>query len=524
MAIVRRSGASVSATAKSWVFPVLLSGICLLLAFWATYSKRGDDAHITFVYSRNLADGLGFVFNIGDRTLSTTTPLMAVLMAGPSAIGLNVPVVAIVLSVLSIAGITFLIATNLRAVAGLGGVLVMLPVAILQPFFLTTITNELLPAIALALFALHQLARDRFIWAAAAATLCALMRPDGGLIVVMVGLGIVWSAWEESRSLGTARAVAGGIVQRVWRPYAIMLAISLPWVLFATWYFGSPVPVTLEAKRAQRDLGLGRSFTDLLLDRFRVFTEEARYLPVTLLAICGVAVIIVLLVKRGKHERSESLVDSPLGVEAKSLALFLVWNLAYTLSYLSLDVNSYSWYVAPLGVSVAILVGLGAGWIIQQVRLRSNSQGAANVATAAMIGLALLPMLSSATDWRNVPPNRTALYSDVGRWIAQNVPPDSSVATLEIGLIGYQAHREIIDFAGLLQPDVIIDAPSGAGYDGAALLAWNRYEPEFVAMLHPGIPTLLDDGRFQDECQIAATFTRPEIVEVMDIWDCRGLD
>jgi hypothetical protein len=45
-----------------------------------------DDAFITFRYSRNLVEGNGFVYNLGSRTLGTTTPLYTLLMAGISAV------------------------------------------------------------------------------------------------------------------------------------------------------------------------------------------------------------------------------------------------------------------------------------------------------------------------------------------------------------------------------------------------------------------------------------------------------
>src|SRR5574342_655752 len=41
-----------------------------------------DDAFITFRYARNLLAGNGFVFNVGERVLGTTTPLYTLLLAG----------------------------------------------------------------------------------------------------------------------------------------------------------------------------------------------------------------------------------------------------------------------------------------------------------------------------------------------------------------------------------------------------------------------------------------------------------
>jgi hypothetical protein len=49
---------------------------------WAIYTQFvGDDAFITFHYARQLAEGNGFVYNPGDYVYGTTTPLFTILMA-----------------------------------------------------------------------------------------------------------------------------------------------------------------------------------------------------------------------------------------------------------------------------------------------------------------------------------------------------------------------------------------------------------------------------------------------------------
>jgi len=46
-----------------------------------------DDAYITFRYARNLANGVGFVYNAGERVLGTTTPAYTLLLAALSRLG-----------------------------------------------------------------------------------------------------------------------------------------------------------------------------------------------------------------------------------------------------------------------------------------------------------------------------------------------------------------------------------------------------------------------------------------------------
>ena len=59
--------------AYACVITALLFG---LFANWAY-----DDPFITFRYAENLALGNGFVFNLGERVLSTTTPLFTLILA-----------------------------------------------------------------------------------------------------------------------------------------------------------------------------------------------------------------------------------------------------------------------------------------------------------------------------------------------------------------------------------------------------------------------------------------------------------
>src|SRR6202022_2682648 len=46
-----------------------------------------DDAYITFRYARNLAEGLGLVYNPGEWVLGTTAPLWAILLGGGYKLG-----------------------------------------------------------------------------------------------------------------------------------------------------------------------------------------------------------------------------------------------------------------------------------------------------------------------------------------------------------------------------------------------------------------------------------------------------
>jgi hypothetical protein len=62
---------------------ILASGVPILAADWIG-PYRHDDIYITLTFARNIAAGAGFVYNGGPPILGTTSPLLALLVAGVS--------------------------------------------------------------------------------------------------------------------------------------------------------------------------------------------------------------------------------------------------------------------------------------------------------------------------------------------------------------------------------------------------------------------------------------------------------
>ena len=56
---------------------------------WSNAPCDIDDAPITYRYAENLAAGHGFVYNIGERILGTSTPLYTLLLAGLRVLGFS---------------------------------------------------------------------------------------------------------------------------------------------------------------------------------------------------------------------------------------------------------------------------------------------------------------------------------------------------------------------------------------------------------------------------------------------------
>ena len=61
------------------VASVLLVAVFLSFRYW---DVQHDDSCIFYLYAKNIANGHGYVFNIGQRVNATTSPLYALLLAG----------------------------------------------------------------------------------------------------------------------------------------------------------------------------------------------------------------------------------------------------------------------------------------------------------------------------------------------------------------------------------------------------------------------------------------------------------
>ena len=73
---------------------VFITVILITLLIWRYSAWYYDDPFITYRYSWNLIHGNGFVYNPGQRVLSTTTPFFTLFLAGSGMIWPNIPKIA----------------------------------------------------------------------------------------------------------------------------------------------------------------------------------------------------------------------------------------------------------------------------------------------------------------------------------------------------------------------------------------------------------------------------------------------
>lgn len=226
----------------------LLGLVILGLYFQAADAHRfhNDDAYISFRYSRHLADGLGLVWNPGERVEGYTNFLWVVLIAGGMKLGFAAEPFADVLSIASGAILLFSLAAF--AARRLGWASPWILAAPLGLVLNRSFTGWATSGMATMFFAmLCWTAWARFLneredpgarpWSTALFALAALTRPDGILFAGLAGL------------LAIADTVAGRRTRPDFVRWAAPLtAIVASHFLWRRAYYGFWLPNTFHAK------------------------------------------------------------------------------------------------------------------------------------------------------------------------------------------------------------------------------------------------------------------------------------
>ena len=527
---------------QKWLAVLTYLGLVtiLLYAFLAEWAY--DDPFITYRYARSLAQGDGFVYNPGERIQSTTTPLLALLLAGLYPLWNDLPHLASLIGFFSLAlGAVFLwdlARTWKTPLAGWAG-LILYPTF---PLLLSTIGSETPLYLALCMGAFAAYARQRYNLTAVCAALATLARPDGILVPGILGLHYLFLLLQNLRSheRGPLRQAQPGQAQSKpwqslpWQGILIFIAISLPWFIFAWYYFGAPLPVTLAAKQQQGAMSISQRFAAGFISLAGAYAQLWQYKLAAILAALG-SIFMLWRSARSAH--------------ARRWLLFLSWTALYFLAYSLLGVSRYFWYYAPLAPGFIALVGLGIDTaaegvqLIWKPRIVETAGALAEADTPDSTqdftslrshwpkwlvagGLILLMAVGQAGDLKRLAQGldpRAAIYRDVGLWLQENTPETAKIGALEIGIIGYYAQRPVIDFAGLIQPLTAAQLSRDTTYDEVAEWASQHYQPDYL-ILQAGLFPQLEAGYAAQYCQVVHQFPGQAYgyQEDLDIYACHS--
>ena len=469
-----------------------------------------DDSYITFRYARNIVNGNGFVYNEGERVLGTTTPLYTLLLAAISilkgtsdfpilAIGTNALAGAI--SVILLYFLTRLLIGHWLPATGAALVWAVAPYSVTFAIggMETDVTIALLLAAALA-----YVYRRPYLLTGASA-LAVLARPDTGILLLLLWVGLVLSE------------------QRIpWREGLLGLALLAPWLIYSTLTFGSPLPASIGAKSLTYRVPPTAALIRFIQHYSTPFFGDALFGAfwrlggfVTYLALSSIGAL--RAVRRSPRVWP---------VFAYPYAYFAIFALANPLLF--------RWYLSPplpfyfLTIFAGIwFLALDLGEVLSDVDAKTVAQGA----TAICAVVALLLTLNA---WELHPdhgPDRPApemawfklelFYKQAAEIVLEQAGPDDGLCAGDIGMLGYRTGLRVIDTVGLVTPASTQFYPADpaiyvTNYAIPADLVLSL-DPDFIVILEVyGRLGLLPDPRFQAQY---------ELVERLDadIYGSRGM-
>ena len=279
-------------------------------------------------------------------------------------------------------------------------------------------------------------ARARPGWLGVLAGLLVLARPEGLLLLLLVGVGLL--------------ARPGRLPALLWYLLGAGLPL-LPYFAFNLAVSGALWPNTFYAKQAEYAALLVRPlpvrFASLLL--FSLGGAEVGWRGMTgahLLLLPGLIPAGWLALRQDWHDRR--LQHALLLLWAGGHVLLYAWRLPVTYQH-----GRYLWAALPAW----ILYGLaGWLWLLARLPVRSRPGRVLRRVAGLVYGLLLaifflFGLQAYATDVAFIENEMV----DVARWLNQNTPPEALIAAHDIGAIGYFAQRPLLDLAGLITPELV---------------------------------------------------------------------
>jgi hypothetical protein len=427
-----------------------------------------DDAYISLAYARNLVDGLGPVYNPGERVEGFSNPPWTFLMAAGLALGLpsltGAKLAGLASHMATILGAGLFarrlvqptsLAAQLAPVVGAAFLAVSLPANWWAMSGLETTSYGALTLLAYWRLSIELEAPGRRPVSAAIGALAALSRPEAPLVLLPLVLMRLWKMRQD----------------RNWRDGGMWMGIfavpTVGWLLFRLGYYGRLFPNTFYKKNTSASWEA-------------LWTYVKPWLLVEWpFVVVGLAGLVWLAIQR----RSQAW---PVVGAFFAMVAFLV--------HFGRDWMPNVRFVVPFLPILAM--GAGAGLALLADRLRPELRW-----LPLAIGMGLLGFQTgterdleraSITDGELVLTERTeemylprslhqpwAGLDVVPVWLLERAPAGSTVAFTDIGMLGWATDFRIIDLAGLT--DAVWSGSTGLDDPGMAAVLGER-APDWIVL------------------------------------------
>jgi len=439
--------------------------IIALLARLAPGPRTIDDAYITYRYARNILAGNGFVYNPGERILGTTTPLYTILLVSLGSLSGGVdapfPLIALIINAIADAATcTLIYAMGIRLgyhLSGMGAALIWA----ITPFSVTFAIGGLETSLFVFLLAAaaysHQ--RNYHHQAALYSGLAYLARPDALILIAPLAIDRAYTLIKARLSTRTTIAQATAEI-------LVFCLPTVPWTVFAAWYFGSPLPHSIAAKSLAYRLPSTAALVRLIQHYATPFLEQLTFgsgwiavgLPLFLfLSLVGMSQVIKV---------------------NRRAWIYLIYPWTYFAVFALANPLIFRWYLTPPLLPYIFSILAGAEQLLTQAMTRiklANRQARLVGQALPLILVLFMPIGSTGRGWTLHPdhgPDRPApqmawiqlelLYREAAQSLEPIIRTDTSphlLAAGDVGVLGYFSTVPILDTVGLNSPQSIAYYP-----------------------------------------------------------------
>ncbi|QCK87196.1 hypothetical protein E8L99_16240 [Phreatobacter aquaticus] len=452
------------------VFSVfLLAALVSRLVFWLYTGRTWEDALITLTSARNAWEGYGLTHHISEPRVQSFTSAASILapLIG-EAVGQGLAFQKLVSLFAVIPALYYANEIGRRLGFSTGALIMVLGYLALDQhhIFFGMAGMETQVVVAVALANAHYLLASRWWRLGFASGAGMLCRPEFVFWLPIVGLTVLLIDWRQVPKVVLGTLLVGG-----------------PWFLFATLYYGSPVPHTIVAKSQSFQIVTG-SFgwlapLEYVLQWWRhfapfwqmTFIDKAPLPDYVLLPIVSVVIVLCLMgLVRAAREDKRVLAIAGFGI------VFLIYRAS------ALVPAYYMWYLPPFTAIGAVMAGYGASWLSQRTSLVLGS------ALAFAYAMHIPFSFPIEKEWQTQ--IEDSVRTPIGLALNEMMGPNNTVSLEPLGYIGWFArNKTTYDFPGLGSP-IAVAAQRGMKPTGTLEGIVDALRPTYVVM-RPAELTLL---------------------------------
>ena len=441
---------------------ILFAGALLfaLLAAYALHDTRFDDAYITFRYGQNLANGRGPVFNPGERILGTTSPgemLVSALTYHVAGLDGTPSWMAALGCVAWVAQAVFIFLVLRKRFSDWTALLAATALLLGGAGSDIRVALETNQVVAFNLAALWMAMEKRWRTSALLAGLAVLFRPDA--LVFALPLALLCAIDQKRKALV---------------PALIFVGAFAPWLLFATYYYGTPIPLTAATKFQRASVA---AYAQHIFDHLGMYVRPGRPAFRVFLWALGVGGAARLL------------------RENRWYALLALYPLLHYAAYLKLrPFTQHTWHLYPAEAMMIVLAMVALGRMIEGAQRWGRWVGSA-AAVFVLLSTAFYSAARVAThrdsQWTG---GRDRAYREVAGFLEEHGDREQEYfASVEVGTIAYLTDFRAMDLGWL------VSAPGALLDEGE--LRWLVVDPLYHYLVPEGAPLVFvsETDRFRAE-------------------------